>query len=412
MRILMLSQWFTPEPNLTLPLAKGLTELGHEVQVLTGFPNYPGGKVYPGYRIRLWQREVVEGFPVLRVALYPSHDTSAWKRIANYFSFAASSSTVGLALTAPVDAVYVYHPPLTAGLPALWFRWLRGVPFVYHIQDLWPDTLTATGMLNNGRALKVVGKFCQWVYYNADRLVVISPGFKEALVQRGVTEAKVEVIYNWCDESSLECQVSDPALAQKTGMAGRFNILFAGTMGLAQALGSVLEAAVLVKRCCPAVQFVFVGGGVEVERLKRMAREKALDNVLFLERRPLSEIGGIIALADVLLVHLKDDPLFRITIPGKTQAYLWAGKPILMGIRGDAADLVEQAGAGVACIPEDPRSIAEAIEKLYRTPRADLDAMGARGRLFYEREMSLRVGAKRFDNIFRTLKTSGRAGVN
>jgi glycosyltransferase involved in cell wall biosynthesis len=407
MRILMLSQWFTPEPNLVLPLAKGLMGLGHEVQVLTGFPNYPGGKVYPGYRVRPWQREVIEGLPVLRVALYPSHDASAWKRVANYVSFAASSSTVGLALTGPVDAVYVYHPPLTVGLPALWFRWLRGVPFVFHIQDLWPETLTATGMLNNGSALKAVGKFSQWVYHYADRLVAISPGFKEALVQRGVPEDKVEVIYNWCDEASLGCPVSDPALAQKTGMAGRFNILFAGTMGLAQGLDSVLEAAALVKMRCPAVHFVFVGGGVEVEKLKRMAREKALDNVLFLERRPPSEIGGIIALADVLLVHLKDDPLFRITIPGKTQAYLWSGKPILMGVRGDAADLVERAGAGISCAPENPSSIAEVVEKFYRMSRPELDAMGKRGRWFYEQELSLQVTAKHFDRIFQAVCHKG-----
>jgi colanic acid biosynthesis glycosyl transferase WcaI len=289
----------------------------------------------------------------------------------------------------------------------LWFRWLRGVPFVYHIQDLWPDTLTATGMMNNGVALKVVGKFSQWVYHHADRLVVISPGFKEALVQRGVPEAKVEVIYNWCDESSLGSPVPDPALAQKTGMAGRFNILFAGNMGLAQALDSVLEAAGIVKFQYPSVQFVFVGSGVEVERLKQMARQKALDNVLFLDRRPPSEIGGIIALADVLLVHLKDDPLFRVTIPGKTQAYLWSGKPILMGVRGDAAELVEKAGAGIVCTPEHPPGIAEAVVRFYQTPRPELKAMGERGRRFYEKELPLQVTAERFDRIFQAVCRKG-----
>ncbi len=183
-------------------------------------------------------------------------------------------------------------------------------------------------------------------------------------------------------------------------MAGRFNIVFAGTMGKAQALSAVLTAARLLSDKLPNVQFVFIGGGIEVEKLKQMKDEQGLQNVRLLPHRPMSEIGEILGLPDVLLVHLNDDPLFKITIPGKTQAYMAAGRPILIGVRGDAAALVEKAGAGIACTPEDPQNIALAVERLYNLPKEKLEQMGRNGKSFYQQELSLSVGVHRFDKIF------------
>lgn len=400
----MLTQWFNPEPTFKgLSFAKELIRLGHEVEVLTGFPNYPGGKVYDGYRIRPMQHETLEGVSVLRVPLYPSHDTSSIGRIANYGSFAFSAATIGSLLTKPADVMYVYHPPATVGLPASIIHLLRRIPFVYDIQDLWPDTLAATGMLNNKLVLSMVDKWCGFVYNQASRIVVLSPGFKEALCARGVPSDKVEVIYNWCDENQIQTAGRDEDLARKLGLAGRFNIVFAGTMGKAQALDAVLDAAGLLKDRYPVIQFVLVGGGVEVERLQQKAKKMQLANVLFLPRRPVSEIGQILNLADVLLVHLKDDPLFKITIPSKMQAYMAAGRPILVGVRGDAADLVECAKAGISCAPENPISIAESVEQLFAMLRTQLEAMGNNGREYYERELSLRVGVRRFEEIFKSV---------
>jgi glycosyltransferase involved in cell wall biosynthesis len=197
MRILMLTQWFDPEPTFKgLTFAKALRERGHEVEILTGFPNYPGGKVYPGYRIRPFQREVMEGIPVIRVPLYPSHDNSAIRRVANYATFALSAAAIGTAAVKPADVMYVYHPPATVAFPAMLIGSIRRIPFVYDIQDLWPDTLGATGMVNNKSLLKMVGRWCRWTYRAAARIVVLSPGFKELLVARGVPREKIEVIYN------------------------------------------------------------------------------------------------------------------------------------------------------------------------------------------------------------------------
>jgi hypothetical protein len=246
----------------------------------------------------------------------------------------------------------------------------------------------------------MLGGWCNFVYRRMDQLIVLSPGFRTILLSRGLHPGKVHVIYNWCDEERISAPGREPELTRELGFADRFNIVFAGTMGLAQNLQTVLEAARICRERCPAVRFVFVGGGIEKARLEALARGMALDNILFLERQPVERIGRMLALADVLLVHLKDDPLFRITIPSKTQAYMAAGKPILMAVRGDAAELVERAGAGLICAPENALALADAVTRMSAMPRAELDAMGAAGRSFYERELSLRAGVDRFEEVF------------
>jgi len=398
MRILILSQWFDPEPFFKgVAFATELVRRGHEVEVLTGFPNYPGGNVYPGYRIRPWQRESIAGIPILRVPLYPSHDRSVPGRIANYGTFALSAA-IGSVFVKRPDVIYVYHPPATIGLPAATARMFHRVPIVYDVQDLWPDTVAVTGMVNSSAVLSVLGRWCRFVYRRADRLVVLSPGFKAALVQRGVAEAKVDVIYNWCDEVPSGRNGAPVAL----GSPGEFNILFAGTMGLAQGLAAVLEAARICASSVPQARFVFIGGGADRERLERLASEIAPSNVRFLPRQPMSEIGRFLAAADVLLVHLKNDPLFEITIPSKTQAYLAAGKPILMAVRGDAAALVQRSGSGLVCEPESPAGIAAAVAELASLPPQRLVEMGRAGSEFYHREMSLSEGVSRFERVFQT----------
>ncbi|MCL4841090.1 MAG: glycosyltransferase family 4 protein [Bryobacteraceae bacterium] len=404
MRILILSQWFDPEPGFKgMVFARELKRRGHEVEVLTGFPNYPGGRVYAGYRVRLWQREEMEGIRVNRVALYPSHDKSAWRRIGNYVSFAVSAAVLGPFLTKRPDVIYVYHPPLTAGLAGMVVGWLKRAPFVYDIQDLWPDTVGVSGMMKGGLALRVVGWFCGLVYGRAGRIVVLSPGFKRVLGERGVDGEKIEVIYNWCDEGAMKAAEADEGLRAELGLGRGMVVMFAGTMGLAQGLDTVLEAA----RACEARgmegEFVMVGGGVARARLVERARAMGLGRVRFVERQPAERMGAILALADVLLVHLRDEPLFRITIPSKTQAYLAVGKPVLMGVRGDAAEVVRRAGAGVVFEPEDVESLVRAVGEFVEMGGEERARMGAAGRRFYEEELSLGVGVERFERVFKSV---------
>lgn len=405
LKILYLTQWFDPEPIFKgLAFAKALAAKGHRVEVLTGFPNYPGGRVHPGYRVRLRSRERMDGIPVTRVALYPSHDASAIRRSANYLSFAVSAATVGACSTGRPDVIYAYHPPATIALPAMAIGALRRVPFVLDVQDLWPDTLAATGMVSSRRALKAAGMFCDLAYRRAARISVISPGFARALAARGVPEGKIEVIYNWGREAAAAPGTSDGRTApilEEAGIDGRFSVVFAGTMGRAQALSSVLSAAALVARKVPRVRFVFVGGGIEAPALRARAAETALENVVFLPVRPASEVAPLLVAADVLLVHLRDDPLFSITIPSKTQAYLQAGRPILMAVKGDAADLVTTAGAGVCVPPEDPEALAAAVCGLASAPPESLAAMGARGRAYYDAHLSFAAGIDRCEALLR-----------
>jgi len=398
MRILIISQWFDPEPTFKgLLFARELKMLGHEVEVLTGFPNYPGGRLYDGYRIRTFQREVVDGIPVLRVPLFPSHDSSAKRRLLNYLSFAVTATVGGLFVRRP-DVAYVYHPPATVGLPAMAMKWFRGVPYVYDVQDLWPDTLSATGMINSRKALAVVGWWMQRVYRASAHVVVLSRGFSTALLNRGVPAERLYVIHNWADEAQIDLRPCSPERATELGFTDKFTIVFAGTMGKAQDLGTVLTAAALLLDE-PTVRFVMIGGGVEVEELQRQATSRGLTNVVFLPRRPINEIGELLSLADALLVHLKDDPLFEITIPSKTQAYLMAGRPLLMGVRGDAADLVRQAAAGVTFEPGRPEQLEGAVRHLMAMSNADRTSLGVNGAAFYRDNLAMAAGAKRFEAV-------------
>ena len=400
-KVALLTQWFDPEPTFKgLAFARELVRKGFEVEVVTGFPNYPGGKVYDGYRMRLLQREVIDGVQITRLPLYPSHDGSALRRIANYASFAASSLFYGLFMLKRPDVIYAYHPPLTVGVTASLLRLIRRIPVVYDIQDMWPDTLRATGMLGNERLLSVISRVCDWVYRRVDRIVVLSPGFRRLLIERGVPPEKLDVIYNWCDEAALQAA---PVSSPDSAPDGQFRVVFAGNMGKAQALGTVVEAAELLSSERPEVRFVLVGSGIEVDGLKQLVAKKGLENVVFIPRVPMKEVGSILASADALLVHLKDDPLFAITIPSKTQAYMAIGKPLLMAVRGDAAELVQQAACGVTAIPEDARSVADAAIRLANLAALEREEMGQRSRVFYQRELSLAVGAERFAAHFRAL---------
>ena len=204
MKIQIITQWFDPEPTFKgLLFAKELAKRGNNVEVITGFPNYPEGKVYDGYKISALQKEEIEGVNISRVALYPSHDSSPLKRTLNYLSFFASSLIYGLFIAKKTDVIYAYHPPLTTVLSAIIIGKLRRIPVVIDIQDLWPDTLKATGMINSNFALSLVSKICDFTYKQAKEIVVLSPGFKKLLVERGVPENKITVIYNWCDETAL-----------------------------------------------------------------------------------------------------------------------------------------------------------------------------------------------------------------
>lgn len=405
----MLTQWFEPEPAMKgLKFARRLQELGFEVEVVTGFPNYPGGKVYDGYRVRLITRETVDGVSVTRLALYPSHDGNRIGRILNYVSFFLSSALYLALFVRRADVVYAYHPPLTVGMAAMVAQWFRRTPVVLDVQDMWPDTLRATGMLNSERILRIVGFFCHWTWRKAAHVIVLSPGFRRLLIERGVAPGKITVIPNWADEEAVAA--SSASRPDAFAEPGKFRVLFAGNMGPAQALGSVLDAAGILVRTQPQVELCFLGSGIETERLKARAEAEGLANVRFLPRVPMAEVGTWLAAADCLLVHLKTDPLFAITIPSKTQAYMAAGKPVVMAVEGDAADLVRQSAGGVVVPPQDAQALAEAIVGLAALSPGDLAELGGNARRFYDEYLSFKRGARRFAMVLGNVSRKRKAG--
>jgi len=406
-RVLLLTQWFDPEPTFKgLVFARELVRQGFEVEVLTGFPNYPGGKVYAGYSIQWLQREMIDGVQVTRVPLYPNHDQSAIKRVLNYASFAASATFYGVLMAKRANVMYAYHPPLTVGMAAALIKLFRRVPVVYDIQDMWPETLRATGMLSNPKALNLVARVCRWVYRRMDHIVVLSPGFKRLLLERGVPESKLSVIYNWADEAALgapECKV--PAAFPG---GNHFSILFAGNIGKAQALDTVLDAASLLKVRGSRVCWVMLGAGVEVERLRAEAAKRQLTNVVFLPPVTMAEVGAYLNAADALLVHLRRDPLFEITIPSKTQAYMSVGKPLLMAVDGDAADLVRQSGGGLVAESENPEALARTAAQLAAVPAEALTTMGDKAQRFYREHLALAEGVRRFGDVFKRYQSQAQ----
>lgn len=389
--VVYLTQLYTPEPTFKgSKFVRGLCDAGYDVEVVTGFPNYPGGKVYDGYRIRPFRRNVEGGLNVVRLATYPSHDRSAVRRILSYLSFMITSFAYLLFRRRPT-LIHVFYPSLTAGLSAVAIKWLRRVPVVVEIPDLWPDSLGAAGMVRAGWMIRIVDWLCQLLYRNVDHIVALSPGVRNTLIDRGIPAAKISVIYNWADEENGDSGADKPG-ARLFDPQHRFTLLFAGNMGALQKIDSVLDAAKLLAAERSDLGIYLMGGGIEVERLKARVAEEQISNVRFLPRVPLHGVQIILQSADALLVHLARDPLFEITVPSKTQAYLYAGRPIIMAVEGDAADLVARADAGRVVEPENPRALADAICELADMSVEARDAMGARARAFYDRELTFGHG--------------------
>lgn len=359
-------------------MAQSLQALGHKVTVLTGFPNWPSGKVYPGYRIKPWQRETLDGVQLVRVALYPDHSRSGFKRMLNYLSFALSATILGPVLLKRTDVIHVI-PPVTAAIPAWVLSRVWGAPFTHEIQDLWPETLAATGMINNRRILAIVGVFAKWVYRRAAAIRVISPGFKTNLVQHGVAAEKIHIISNWVDTTVYRPTEPNRERSGSVDCAERFTVMYAGTIGPAQGLETVVEAARLLRNL-PLVKLVMVGEGLDRTRLEHAARRHNLDNIEFVGRQPSKDMPRIYALADVLLVHLRNDPLFRVTIPHKVLTYMASGKPVLAAVDGDAAAVIASSRSGLTCPPGDPRALADTIRRLYGMSPEERAALGANGR--------------------------------
>lgn len=394
MRILFLTQLFEPEPALKgLAFVKGLEAAGHSVEVVTGFPNYPGGKIYQGYRLKPWQVDVLDGVRVTRLAHWPSHDLSGPWRAWHFFSFFLSAFFYVLVKGRRYDLIYVGHPGVTTGLAACLGGWLWRLPYVLDIQDLWPDSLVASGLSGASRMAKMVRPLCNLVHHHATYVVAQSKGMARVLIERGAREERVKVIYNWAADAP-SAQLPDDS--HKSGL---FPIIYAGNMGPLQALHIAVAAAGLVARKDARIELWLIGAGVELERLKVLVDKEQIKNVRFLPRLPAKELAPILAKAGALLLCLADRPLLEFTIPSKSQFYLAAGKPILAAVGGEVGRIMQESGAAIVVPPENPARLAEAMMALAGASQAELRAMGNNGRKAYEEQFNFETALAKTNDV-------------
>ncbi len=406
MRILILTQFYWPEirtaPMNLAALAEDLQDRGNDVTVITGFPNHPFGRIYEGYRIKLWQWNNVRGVKVLRLPLFPDHSLSLIQRAVNYSSFALSATLMGSLLTQRLkaDVIFVYLPPLTIGMPAAFLSRLHHAHIVYWMTDLWPENLIAAGVQLKPFIYNFIRHIENWVYNQGKVICVNSPGLIDNLMDKGVNRKKIDVVPDWADENIFFPTKYDEELARQFGLSGKFNVIYGGNLGKVQGLEVVVEAAQSLQDL-EDVQFVFIGDGTESEKLKKMVFECTLRNVIFIPRQPPEQIRRFFALADVLLVHLKREPVFEMQIPSKIIAYLACGRPILSAVHGVAAKIVQDASAGVSCPSEDSLALSTQVRYLYEMPRSELEKMGQNGRQAYLAKYTRKIQVSRVESILK-----------
>ena len=405
MRILILSQYCWPEPiPKPLELAQALEAAGSEVTILSGFPNYPSGKLYAGYKLALVRRDEIDSIRVIRTFEYPYHGVRAVGRFVNYLSFMLSAP-FGSFFAPKLDVIYVWSPPLTVGVAAWIIARMRRIPFVYDVQDIWPEAAVLSGILKQGVLVKCLSALERFVYHRAGHLLVVTEGARTNLISKGVAPDKVTVMPHWFDDSPFRLHVGlrNGDLREKYGWMGKFVLLFAGNLGLVQGLETVIRAAEILRND-PNLCFVFLGDGADKARLQSLVKVLGLsDQVQFIERKPSARMPEFMAAADALLVHLKDSELSNYVIPSKTLAYLASGKPIIMAMRGAAADLVSEAKAGWIVAPDRPDELAAAVRRIILLPEEERAAVGSQGKAYLAKHLTKDVIIPRYLSLLEKL---------
>ena len=383
MKILVVTQYFWPEDFRINDLVRSLSDRGHEVEVLTGKPNYPEGIIFPGYGVWGCQQELQWGVVVHRVPLIGRGTKSAVKLGINYLSFIFSGLLLApwLLKGRRFDVVFVYAPsPILQAIPALFLGWMKKVPVVIWVQDLWPESLSATGYLRNSMALKAVKTVVCFIYRRADLLLVQSRAFEPRVTAMAPGKP---IIYFPNSVDPIFCNPSIVRLPEIHALNGAFPVLFAGNIGVGQAVEVILDAAALLLGY-PDICFVVFGNGSRWEWMRNEVESRGLKNVHLMGRFPVKTMPGLMKKASALLVTLSDEPIFAATVPNKVQAYMAAGRPILACLNGEGARLVTEACAGLTIAAEDAEALAAATLKLFQMPYADREVFGANGRSYFQ----------------------------
>ncbi len=412
MHILYLSQYFPPEVGATQTraheMARGLVQAGHRVTMIAEVPNHPSGIVPPAYRRKWVERSTLDGIDVLRVWVKASPNKTFKTRMAFYLSYMADAALVGaLRARGPFDVVYATSPPLFVGAAGLALHRLKRAPFVFEVRDLWPESAVALGELRSPRAIAWAGKLEETCYNRATRIVVVTEGIRQRLLERGYPAAKLALIPNGANTELFQRQ---PALGAQFraehGLASdAFVAVYAGIHGIAQGLETLLHAAAAL-RDEPALRFVLVGEGPVKAELHALRAELALHNVLMLPEQPRSAMPAILSAADAAIVPLRKLELFQGALPSK-MFDAWACElPLLLSIDGEARRTLEAAQGGLYIPPEDPIALAEAMRTLAAQPDRGR-SLGQNGRRYTEQHHSRQAQARALERLLKETRRQG-----
>lgn len=408
MRILVVTQYFWPENFRINDLVAGLTERGHEVTVLTGIPNYPDGRVFAGYGNLRKLRQDYQGAQVIRVPLIPRGKGGGARLALNYLSFAFCASALAPFLCrGEFDVIFVFEPsPITVGLPALAMKKLKAIPILFWVQDLWPESLSATGSVRSERLLSIVRHLVRFIYRGCDRVLVTSRAYFGPIHKLGV-EPDCLHYFPQCVEALYQPVSLETDAPERACLPAGFRVMFAGNIGAAQSFETILDAAEKTSEY-DDIQWIIIGDGrrrgwVEAE----VRRRRLAATVHLVGKQPVEAMPRFFSLADVLLVTLRKEPIFALTIPGKVQSYLACGRPIVAALDGEGSELVREAEAGLTCPAEDADALAEAVLAMYRMPAERREAMGRCGIRYHEANFGRDMLIGRLERWMREVSCTG-----
>jgi colanic acid biosynthesis glycosyl transferase WcaI len=386
MRILVVSQYFWPEVCPLNDLVVELKNKGHEIMVFTGMPNYPEGKFYSGYSFFTPRVENFNGIKIMRVPLLARGRGSKVRLILNYLSFAFFACILApFYCKGNYDVIFNYQTsPIIASLPAILLKKIKKIPLFLWVQDLWPDSVIALKAISSPFLLRLLTKLVKYVYKNSTYILVQSKGFVEKIFVLTGNKENIQYFPNWVSKSYYPRDI-ETARNMVTDVPEGFVVMYAGNVGEAQSFDTILAAMRKLQKYND-LRWVIIGEGSKLNWLKEQVEiSNITNNVYFLGRKPSELMPYYFALAKVLLVSLKDEPIFGLTIPSKVQAYLACGRPIIAALKGFGAQVIDEAQAGLVVASADSEALVCGIEKMYKMRLEELEIMGRKGRVYYEK---------------------------
>jgi len=378
-------------------LAAGLVSLGHEVVVITGLPSYPAGIVYDGYKDKANKWEIVNGVRIYRIPFVGDRGRSPIKRIGSLLLFTFFTIRALYSQKIQPDMVRANQ----FGLPGYLIGFLRDIPFFLDVQDMWPEWAKTSNFSLSKFFYEILDWQQKQVYKKARKITTISRRFKQYLESKGVPTEKIFILSNWAGSDDFRVAPRDINLGLQEGLAGKFNIVYAGNIGSAQGVEIVLQSAEALGNS-DQFQFIVIGDGLEKNDLENQARQMGLETVRFLGKKPPGQLSQYLAWADVLLLPLRKNPIYEVTIPSKTFTYLACGRPILVAANGDVADLISEIGAGLVVPPEDAQALALAIQELMSMEPSQREQYGRNAQIAYQKYFDRNELIRQYDQLIST----------